>query len=160
MTILPSIALSACVPHSGDARRIPCYIGHDSPRIIRFMRFVCRNYFSLKRMAHRPHYRDEWKKSHLWRLGWIHDIPTRKTLGDRGEAWDFRSPEPHGESGSGDLRVFAAKVRPRYASSLKAHRTELPAEPPALVQVANNGQAGRCSPSHTGRRIQVQCMGF
>lgn len=41
---------------------------------------------------------------------YVHEIPTRKTLGDRGEAWDFRSPEPTGGSGSGDLRVFDARI--------------------------------------------------
>lgn len=28
----------------------------------------------------------------------IHEIPTWKSLGDRGEAWVFRSPEPNGEA--------------------------------------------------------------
>jgi len=44
--------------------------------------------------------------------------PDKKTLGDRGEAWDFRSPEPKWGFGSGDLRVFLAQVRPSFCDLL------------------------------------------
>ena len=55
--------------------------------------------FFLKRSTHHLHYSDEWKRSRGSATGFVStEIPTRKTLGDRGEAWDFRSPEPNGEA--------------------------------------------------------------
>ena len=46
-----------------------------------------------KRTASFLHYWDEWKVAAVWRRSYIHEIPTRKTLGVRGE-----------DSGSSDRR--------------------------------------------------------